>query len=157
MIIGVTGHRDAGQKPGELEQFARLSVARMIQQGATEIITGMALGFDIAIAEAADEAGIPFCAAIPFPAQARRWSEEDQVRYYRACQRASRTVFVGQLQLTVSYIKRDRWIVDHCDELWALDSGRPSGSHTTVLYGQEIGRKVVPLWELWNRFRAERT
>lgn len=156
MIIGVTGHRDAQQEPGELEQFARLSVARMIGQGVTEIITGMALGWDIAIAEAADEAGVPFCATIPFPAQSSRWSEEDQVRYYRACDRASRVIFVGRLELTVSYIKRDRWIVDHCEELWALDSGCPSGTHTTVLYAEEVGRKVVSLWDDWIRHQARR-
>ena len=116
----------------------------------------MALGWDIAVAEAADEAGLPFCAAIPFAAQARRWSEQDQVRYYRACERASRFVMIGQLELTVSYLKRDRWIVDHCKELHALDSGRKSGSHTTVLYAEEVGRKVVPLWDEWIQFRARR-
>lgn len=69
MIIGVTGHRDAGQKPGELEEFARLFVARVVSNGATEIITGMARGWDLAVAEAADAIGIPFLAALPFPGQ----------------------------------------------------------------------------------------
>lgn len=154
MIIGVTGHRDAGQKPGELEQFARLFVARAIRAGVSEIITGMALGWDLAVAEAADWAGVPFLAAIPFDAQALRWSLEDKERYYAACNLASRTIFVSRIPGTAAYVKRDRWIVDHCEELWALDSGRRSGSHTTVLYAEEIGRKVVPLWNDWIRFRG---
>ena len=154
MIIGVTGHRDAGQKPGELEQFARLFVARAIREGVSEIITGMALGWDLAVAEAADWAGVPFLAAIPFPTQAARWSDEDQRRYYAACELTSRTIIVSSVPGTAAYLKRDRWIVDHCAELWALDSGRRSGSHTTVLYAEGIGRKVVPLWSDWIRFRG---
>lgn len=154
MIIGVTGHRDAGQKPGELESFARLFVARAIRVGVSEIITGMALGWDIAVAEACDWAGVPFVAAIPFPTQAARWSVADATRYYEACDLASKTVFVGTVPGSRAYIKRDRWIVDHSDELWSLNSGRRSGSNTTVLYAHEIGRKVVPLWGDWIRHRS---
>lgn len=156
MIIGVTGHRDAGQKPGELEQFARLFVARVVANGATEIITGMARGWDLAVAEAADAIGIPFLAALPFPGQDQHWSKAEQVRYFMALRNASRVHTISRLPLNNGYIKRDRWIVDHCDELHALDSGRPSGSHTTVLYAEEVGRKVVPLWDDWTRFQARR-
>lgn len=156
MIGGVTGHRDVEQEPGELLMFARLSVAQMIREGVTEIITGMARGWDLKVARAADDAGVPYIAALPFPGQTKGWRSEDIADFDRALDRASRVVTVTRLPLNVSYIKRDRWIVDHCGELWALDSGRPSGSHTTVLYAQEIGRRVVPLWEPWLRFRAER-
>lgn len=154
MIIGVTGHRDAGQKPGELDSFARLFVVRVISRGATEIITGMALGWDIAVAEAADWAGVPFCAAIPFPGQSSRWNDADKALYDRVCALASKLVYTSSIPGTSAYLKRDRWIVDHCEELHALDSGRRSGSHTTVLYAEEIGRKVVPLWDDWVRFRG---
>ena len=156
MIIGVTGHRDAGQKPGELEEFARLFVARVTAEGATEIITGMALGWDMAVAEAADEIGLPFCAAIPFTGQDAHWKPADRNRHWHLVRKASRYHVVCPLPLTHAYIKRDRWIVDHCAELHALDSGRPSGSHTTVLYAEEVGRKVVPLWGEWTRFQARR-
>ena len=157
MIYGVTGHRAVEQEPGELLQFARLTVARMVERGCTEIITGVARGWDLKIARAACDAEVPYVAAIPFPGQADRWCDEDQKDYQRALNHAGRAVTVGLLQLNEMYLKRDRWIVDPCDELWALDSGRPSGSHTTVLYADEVGRIVRPLWEPWLRFRAERT
>ena len=156
MIVGVTGHRDVEQEPGELLMFARLSVAKMVERGATEIITGMARGWDLKVARAADDIGVPYVAALPFPGQTTGWRDEDILDWSRALDRASKIVTVTRLPLTISYIKRDRWIVDHCDELWALDSGRKSGSHTTVLYAEEIGRIVRPLWEPWTRFRAER-
>lgn len=157
MIVGVTGHRDVEQEPGELLMFARLSVAKMVSRGATEIITGMARGWDLKVARAADDSGVPYVAALPFPGQTQGWRPEDVAEFDRALERASKVVTVTRLPLNVSYIKRDRWIVDHCEELWALDSGRRSGSHTTVLYAEEIGRIVRPLWEPWTRFRAERT
>lgn len=112
------------------------------------------MGWDIAVAEAADWAGVPFVAAIPFPGQSRHWTGEDIARYDRALTLASKLAYISTIPGTSAYIKRDRWIVDHCEELHALDSGRRSGSHTTVLYAEEIGRKVVPLWEDWVRFRA---
>ena len=157
MIYGVTGHRDVEQQPGELLAFARLSVAKMTERGCTEIITGMARGWDLAVARAAFDLGVPYCAAIPFPGQPNLWAEADQVEWAWAVKRATRQVVVGHSPLNVFYIKRDRWIVDNSAELWALDSGRPSGSHTTVLYAEEIERTVRPLWEPWLRFRAERT
>lgn len=156
MIIGVTGHRDVEQEPGELLMFARLCVARMVEHGATRILTGMARGFDQKIARAALDAGVPYAAIIPFPGQHRRWPRMDQDEYAWLCDQADELVIVSRLELNVSYIKRDQYIVDKSVELWALDSGRKSGSHTTVLYADQIGRTVRPLWEPWLRFRAER-
>ena len=155
-VFGVTGHRSVEQEPGELLQFARLSVARMQEAGATEIITGMALGWDMAVAEACRVLEVPYCAAIPFTGQDAHWRPEDRLRHWHLVQEAARIHVACPLPLNHAYIVRDKWIVNNSEQLWALDSGRPSGSHTTVLYADERGRKVVPLWDDWIRFRAER-
>lgn len=157
MIVGVTGHRDVEQQPGELLSFARLSVALMQRNGATEIITGMARGWDLAVARAAHDLGVPYCAAIPFPGQPNHWRPEDQTDWAWAVERASRQVVVGSLPLNHFYHRRNEWIVDNSVELWSFWDGQPGGTAHCTLYAEQISRIVRPLWEPWLRFRAERT
>lgn len=158
VIVGVTGHRDVEQEPGELLMFARLSVAMMVKQGVTEIITGMARGWDLKVARAAFDQGIPYCAAIPFPGQPDNWDEADQQDWAWAVTRASRKVVVSPFKLNVVYLKRNEWIVNNCHELWSLwDSRDHGGTRHCVLYAEGLGHTVRPLWEPWLRFRAERT
>lgn len=157
MIVGVTGHRDVEQQPGELLAFARLSVALMVERGCREIITGMARGWDLAVARAAYDLGVPYCAAIPFPSQPNDWPKADQVEWATAVNRAARQIVVGTLPLYEFYHRRNHWIVDECDELWALYAGRRGGTEHCVLYAQNEQRTIRSLWEPWQRFRAERT
>lgn len=157
MIVGVTGHRDVEQQPGELLGFARLSVALMQQRGATEIITGMARGWDLAVARAAHDAGVPYCAAIPFASQPDRWPEHERVEWAQAVNRAARMVVIGTSALNVFLERRNCWIVNNSDELWSLWSGRSGGTAHCVLYAGQMGATIRPLWEPWLRYRAERT
>jgi uncharacterized phage-like protein YoqJ len=157
MIYGVTGHRDVEQEPGELLMFARLSVAKMVERGATEIITGMARGWDLKVARAASDAGVPFIAAVPFPSQPNLWLPADQEDWARLIQQAARVEVISRLPLNDSFHKRNRWIVDQSVELWSFWNGQPGGTQHCTLYAGEVGRIVRPLWEPWTRFRAERT
>lgn len=157
MIYGVTGHRNVEQQPGELLSFAGLTVALMVERGCTEIITGMAMGWDLAVARAAYDQGVPYCAAIPFPQQPNRWPEADQIDWACAVRRASRVEVAGKLPLVDYYWDRNCWIVDNSVELWSLWDGSPGGTRHATLYAEDIGRIVRPLWEPWTRFRAERT
>ena len=156
MIVGVTGHRDVEQEPGELLTFARLSVALMVKRGCSEIITGMARGWDLKVARAAFDLGVPYCAAIPFPGQPDLWAKPDQEEWAWAVNRASRQVVVGSLPLDVFYRRRNEWIVNTSHELWSFWSGKPGGTQHCVLYAEGLGHTVRPLWEPWLRFRAER-
>lgn len=161
MIFGVTGHRGVAQRPGELQQFARLSVAEMICAGASEIITGMALGWDLAVAEACVDLRVRFIAAVPFMVQADRWSPADRERW-RRCITAAHHVDIGATtprskgEAVKALYARNHWIVNQCEELWAFYSGSKGGTQHCVLYAQEVGRKVVPLWGDWLQFREER-
>ena len=156
MIYGVTGHRDVEQEPGELLAFARLTVAKMVERGCSEIITGMARGWDLKVARSAAEHGVPFIAAVPFPQQASLWNGSDQTEWQWAMSRAKDVVVSYPFATNDAYHKRNRLIVDNCVELWSFWNGSPGGTRSCTLYAGEVGRTVRPLWEPWTRFRAER-
>lgn len=153
----VTGHRDADQEPGELLQFSRLTVARMVERGCTRVVTGMARGWDLKVARACVDLCVPFTAAVPFPSQAERWMEADRIDWAAMIAKASEVEVISRLPLNAAYHQRNRWMVDQSIELWSFWDGNPGGTAHCTLYAEEIGRIVRPLWEPWTRFRAERT
>lgn len=155
MIVGVTGHRGVEQEPGELDRFARLFVAL---SGATKIISGMALGWDMAVAKAALDLDVPLIAAVPFPQQAERWPMGEQAQWLRCLNAAEKINIGGPGYDDRLYLDRNKWIVDHSTRLGALYDGRErGGTRHCVLYAQSEGVMVDPLWDRWQRFRLEGT
>jgi uncharacterized phage-like protein YoqJ len=153
VIGGVTGHRGVQQKPGELDRFARLFVAL---SGAEKMISGMALGWDIAVAKACIDLEVPLIAAVPFPQQADRWPMHDHILWLQCLNAAERVNIGGPAPDSRLYLDRNKWIVDQCDELHSLYDGRPrGGTRHCVLYAEAAKVKIVPLWDRWQRFRAE--
>lgn len=116
----------------------------MIAAGADRLIIGMALGWDTDIARASREIGFPYIAAVPHRGQCAGWDRADQIIYSGLLDDAERVE-----TLNVGYIERDKWIVDNCEQLWSLNSGRPSGSNTTERYALQSSCKVVRLWYDW--------
>lgn len=155
-VFGVTGHRAVKQREaGDLRRFARLIVERMRLCGATEIITGMALGWDTAVAQACRDLGMPYVAALPNPRQADPWPIEDQREWMSLVEAAVRSVIVSPFPDNGSYLARNRWISDNCRELWALYDGRGyGGTRHCVLYAEATRRMTVQLWDEWLEAQA---
>jgi len=62
-----------------------------------QVISGMALGWDQALAIAANEAGIPFIAAVPLRSFSSKWNPESQKRYESLLGKAVKVVYVDEL------------------------------------------------------------
>lgn len=98
--LAVTGHRP--DKLGgynertqrDLISLARIELARLEPH---HVITGMALGWDQAIAQAAIDLDIPFTAAVPFQGQEDRWPHDSQREYRRLIAEAYRLAYVCRL------------------------------------------------------------
>lgn len=156
MIFGVTGHRGVEQQPGELDRFARLSVARMVSKGASRVISGLALGWDTAVAKACCDLDIPYVAAVPHRKQADFWSNAQKLEWVRLIDNADEVNFAnnGVIPSNSDYHNRNHFIVDRSVELWSLYDGRiHGGTRHCILYGEEQGRRIVPLWQDWLEFR----
>ena len=76
MHIAVTGHRHdklGGYSPTAFRTLQVLAEQELIKLAPTTVLTGMALGWDQAVAAACVKLGLPFVACVPFAGQDRIW------------------------------------------------------------------------------------
>jgi len=153
--VSVTGHRP--DKVGGYDITVRRALGafaaeQLLQIAPDQVITGMALGWDQAVAGACVLIGIPFVAAIPFSGQARRWPQEAQDRYYRLMECAYDRVTVCDEFVPVNRAlqKRNEWMVDRADEVIALWDGSFGGTHNCITYANKKGVPVRNLWDRWD-------
>jgi uncharacterized phage-like protein YoqJ len=157
MIVAFTGHR-----PDKLGGYGPVVSARLVEfaagfisrSPATSFITGMALGWDTAVAEACVLLRRPFVAAIPFKGQESKWPAESQRRYVELLSKAAAVEVISPgAYSSGKIILRDHWMVDHCDILVALWDGSASGTRKTVEYARTRTppKPTVNLWLNWQQ------
>lgn len=155
MIICGTGHR-----PDKLGGYSEQAMKRVTQVALnylsdlevmpTRIITGMALGWDTALAEAARDMLIPYVAAIPFKEQPYRWPTESQRRYTSLLQDADEVVYVCDPGYAAWKMQqRNKWMVDHADQVVALWNGTTGGTANCVGYAFQQDK---PIWNVWDDY-----
>lgn len=112
-----------------------------------EVISGMALGWDTAVALAAIRVGIPFIAAIPFQGQQATWPLEAKQRYQMLLAAAAEVVTVSRGGYTPQALHaRNRWMVDRCNLLMTLWNGTGGGTASCIAYAQQVKRPWINLW-----------
>jgi uncharacterized phage-like protein YoqJ len=153
MIVAGTGHR-----PDKLGGYSRMVRVRLTQlardgitsAGATSVISGMALGWDQAVAMAAYLEGIPFVAAIPFKGFEGRWPLEAQSRFWWLADRAKEVRFLSPYAGNKALMDRNKWMADRADLVLALwDGSITGGTANTVVYCE---KKKIPMQNLWPRW-----
>lgn len=157
MILAGTGHRPdklggyTEQAATSLRQFLRKELARMNPKCC---ISGMALGYDQALAWACVDLEIPFVAAIPFKGQEALWPHHAQLQYRELLAKA-----VGQHYIcdpgyaAWKMQKRNCWMVHQLknkeDRVLALWNKSEGGTGNCVRYAKEQGVGVLNLWDSW--------
>lgn len=153
--LSFTGHR-----PNKLGGYGARAQTRLVALARDviqeieprRVITGMALGWDQAVAQAAIDLKVPFAAAIPFRGQESRWPAESQQRYNRLLGKAAGDVLIfdgypDDMEMRIAMQKRNEWMVDNSDKLAALWNGTSGGTANCVRYAQKVGRPIIQLWE----------
>lgn len=157
-VLSVTGHRPhllgGYHVQPRLEHFALVTLADLRP---SLVCTGMALGWDQAIADACVRLAIPFVAVIPGFAgsgsQSGRWPAASRARYDQllaAAHEVERLPFPGAGR---EFHTRDRRLVERCDEMLALWNGDPrTGTGATVAMCTEARpvRAVRNVWGAWH-------
>lgn len=164
MIFAGTGHRPPRLNLGydqasqdklfrfaieELKKLERDLEPDLTVPGSISIVSGMALGWDQALAKAALHLEWGVCAAPAFEGMESKWPKESQAVYNEILAASFMVQFVCPPGYSPrKFIERDHWMVDHCDKVIALWDGlKKGGTWATVDYAQKKRIPVVNVWE----------
>ena len=125
IILGVTGHRTLSH---EVQKIKKKLDSVYIEKNVGAVVTGMACGFDMLVAESCLENSIPFVAAVPFIGQESIWSQVDKDRYLFLLSKAWKTKIVskGGYQ-NWKFLERNKWIVSRSNTMVSYWNGHKSG------------------------------
>lgn len=154
MIYAGTGHR-----PSKLLGFGKESELRLKDFASvvlqkikpTKIISGLAIGWDTALAQAAIELNIPFDAYLPFEDQAGRWPKDSQKEWQRLKSMAVSVKCCSKTFNNVCMQQRNEWMVDNSDVVLALWDGSNGGTKNCVDYAKRKNKKIVNCWKDFER------
>lgn len=159
--FAITGHRPNSlftESPYSEENYQiLLAFCRKILKNAdptkVTLLIGMALGFDMAMAEAAVEKGIPFIAYVPCRGQEKVWKDvRHQAKYLALLASAQEIKILGEKYTHGCMQKRNEAMVDDCDVLLTLyNYGTRGGTASCIEYCQDRypAKKIHNYWGLW--------
>jgi uncharacterized phage-like protein YoqJ len=124
-IIGFTGHRKLQHDVDVIRKVVR---EKLYQYNAGCAVVGMALGFDMLVAEVCVEEKIPFVAAVPCRNQTKSWSSIQKQQYRSIIDKAWKTTVVSSGKFAIwKLFARDKWIVNRSNVLLSYWDGIPKG------------------------------
>ena len=153
--IAGTGHRPnkCGKNyeeyfNGELENQKNMCIDYLTEKKMSniKIISGMAQGFDTALALAAIELDLPLIAAIPCVNQSSRWTGQSKEIYEFILDEADEKYILAEKYSVLCMMNRNAWMVDRCDEVLAYwNRKKKGGTYNCVTYAKKKGVTVVNL------------
>jgi uncharacterized phage-like protein YoqJ len=161
-IFAATGHRPdklGGYSLSVHNRLVKLAKRYLQSHRPYKAISGMALGWDQAFAQACIDLEIPFEAAIPFEGQEKRWPRDSQIYYNDLLTQAKSIHIVGtakpeapMYQIAKLMQERNRYMVLHCTRLIALWDGTEGGTANCIRFARANHKKckIVNLWDKWN-------
>lgn len=127
----------------------RKEIVKAIKLGYENFICGMALGFDIIVAEMIIELkkeypSIKLFSAIPCKNQDKLWHKQDKIRYEKLLNqldgiRCIYDEYIGPECM----LERNRYMINSSSLLIALYDGFVGGTQKTIDYARKQGLKIV--------------
>ena len=155
-VLAGTGHRPdklGGYGADVSTRLVDLARAALMKYRPSKVVSGMALGWDTALALAAIELGIPLTAAVPFEGQERTWRPEQQQLFRAILARATEVVVVSPGGYAVWKMQvRNEWMVDRATGVLALWHGSGGGTGNCIEYARGRQVEIVNLWSTWERY-----
>lgn len=159
MIIAGSGHRPQNAEIGKVKAFSELQSSVMTEVAkqalivleASLVITGGALGWDMAIARAAYSLQVPYLVYVPFLGQESKWTPEQQKKYHLMLDHAKKVKRISNGGYSAQAMqKRNEAMVDDCETLLALWDGKESGgTWNCIQYARNKPdtRNIMNVWD----------
>lgn len=144
-ICALTGHRVLAADFSH--ERLRAALRALAEGGTRTFLCGMALGFDLACAEAIlqlrAQYGLCLVACIPCADQSERYPRAGRAQYVRILAECDERVVLHEHYFEGCMFARNRYMVDRCDRLLAYLTGTCGGTYYTVRYAQKKGKPVL--------------
>lgn len=157
MILGCSGHRPhklGGYEDGD-ETFTKLVklAERHIELLKPEVvISGMADGWDQAVAQAAIECGVSLYAYIPFAGQDAKWAPRTRSRYRWQMSQADHVYHCADPGYAAwKFQHRNECVANDSDKLLVLWNGSKGGTCNCVQYAVKQRKPILNLWDEFQR------
>lgn len=136
LIIAGTGHRPSklgGYSDQAFDRLVSVAIGALLELKPAQVISGMALGWDQALAQAACTLQIPFWAAVPFKGQESAWPERSQGQFRSLLAQAQGVTYVCEGSYAAWKMQeRNEWMTDHANCILAIWDGSPGGTKNCV-------------------------
>lgn len=153
LILSGTGHRMnklGGYTIKSVDRLYLYAKNILVAYQPVKLISGMALGWDQALVEAALDLDIPYVAAVPFLGQEYRWPDGAQERYRHLMRLAADVVVVSMGSYSAEKMQvRNEWMVDNSQGVLALWNGTPGGTANCVRYAKKVSKPIFNVWPGW--------
>lgn len=161
LVIAGTGHRPQKLQSAwsqyealTLPRLTALAESALKQAKPVLVISGMALGWDTAIALASINLEIPLIAAVPCLNHAAKWSQSQQDQWQYIIDRAI-AVHCPDVPYTPAAMQiRNEWMCDRANRLLALWDGSSGGTANCLKYAKKKGIEVKNLWTSWQKYKG---
>lgn len=155
MILAGTGHRPqklGGFSPSVQASLRSFAFYYLDTLRPSLVISGMALGWDQALASAAVALSIPFDAYVPCPGQESVWPASSQAEYRDLISRAHSVRVICPSYSPAAMQARNVAMVDACTDLLALWDGTSGGTANCLAYARTRPVTILNVWSKWLSF-----
>ena len=154
MIVAGTGHRPdklGGYTQQAHERLVRVATKWPRLRHPSVVISGMALGWDMALAEAATSLLIPLHAYVPFKGQESRWNAAYQTQYHNLLSCADEVIVLSQTNdnAAAKMQARNVAMMNNTDAVLAMWDGSPGGTANCLLYADT---QMIPIYNLYHTY-----
>ncbi len=146
--VAFTGHRHYNE---ECAEALRECIRALYRQGFRTFLSGMAIGFDLAAAEAVialreELEGLRLGCIVPFKGMERRFTAEWRERFERVMRGADFAEHISEHYSPEVYFRRNDALVERAEVVVAYFTGERGGTAYTVRKAIKRRRRLINLY-----------